>query len=367
MNAQQFDEVYSFKSFKIIAAVKPVIVSAQGQRSISLNTPLTATETFSGAISDVFSLEIVAGVSNVKVSLLLAKQTTLDTKLALAVHSNPITLTLPDLSVCSATGCAFSMVLQSVVNVAYNNGSSTAPSFVTQCDFKNKPSNTTYSCPDNLNVTAFCDGLSSGQEIISRCPYSVTKPNCGRLLSSTSSVRDDICTLASYTSMQTTCQCQIPIALIADGSRRRLDTLSSRQLLSSGELQMGTITSRQVVTNALPPSPPSLPPTPAPTVTDPPTIFVERSTSGFSTINVIIVSVVFSAFGSALIAGIVIYFCKIRKKRSRTYIVNEINVNERSIDEYNGSILEDSPHDVHTLVGDNERYVLMCTVLTFYI
>jgi hypothetical protein len=371
MNAQQYDEVYLFKSFKIIAAVKPVIVSAQGQGSILLNTPLTASETFSGAISDVFSLETVAGVSNVKVSILLVKQAIFDTKLALAVHSNPITLTLPDLSVCSATGCAFAMVLQSVVSVAYKNSSSTAPSFVTHCDFKNKPFNTTYSCPDNLSVTAFCDGLSSGQEITSRCPYLITKPNCGRLLSSTSSVSDDICTMESYTSMQTTCQCQVPIPLIIDGSRRRLNTVSSRQLLSSGQLQMGTITSRQIVTNALPLSPPLFPPTPTPTVTAilPPTIFVVTSINvgGFSTTNVIILSAVFSVLGSAFIAGIVIYFYIISKKKSQMYVVNEMNRNEMSIDEYERSVLEDSPHDVHTLVGDNERYIRICPVRTFYI
>jgi hypothetical protein len=258
MNAQQFDEVYTFKSFKVIAAVKPVITSALGQGTISLNTPLTTSEIFSGAMSDVFSLETVAGVSDVKVSILLARQATLDAKLALAVHSNPISLTLPDLSVCAATGCAFSMVLQSVVNVTYNNGSSTAPSFETTCGAQ--PSIMTYPCPDNLNVTAVCDGLSPGQKIVSRCPYLITQPNCGRLSSMSSSVKEDICRMASFTSTQTTCRCQVPMAIFSGGSRRRLDTVT-RQLLSSGKLQMGTVTSRQIVTNAFASNPPSLFPT----------------------------------------------------------------------------------------------------------
>jgi hypothetical protein len=112
MTGQQFDEVYSFSSFKIVAGVKPV--SATGKSLISLSSPLTASEVFSGAQSDQFSLETVVGVSNVKGSLLMTKQVTLNNQQALPVHSNPFTLLLPDLSVCASTGCIFKMVLSHV-------------------------------------------------------------------------------------------------------------------------------------------------------------------------------------------------------------------------------------------------------------
>jgi hypothetical protein len=381
MNAQQFDEVYTFKSFKVIAAVKPVTMSALGQRTISLNTPLTVSEIFAGAMSDVFSLETVAGVSDVKVSILLARQATLNAKLALALHSNSITVTLPDLSVCAATGCAFSMVLQSVVNVTYNNGSTSAPSFETTCGAK--PSIMTYPCPDNLNVTAVCDGLSPGQKIVSRCPYLVTQPNCGRLSSMSSSVSEDICRMASFTSTQTTCQCQVPMVIFSGGSRRRLDSVSrqldsvTRQLLSSGKLQMGTVTSRQVVTNALASNPPSLSPTPTPTPD--PTIFTANNTKvgGLSSTNVIILSVVLVVLGCAVMAGIFIYFCIVRKKKKLPFSVRNmnkersINQNDRSLmgddvydrqnaeifmqDQYDRSLMGDSPQDVIAIVGDTEE------------
>jgi hypothetical protein len=307
MEAQQFDENYSFDSFKITSGVKAV-----SNNTIIVSTPLTASETFAGVKSDTFSLETMAGVSNVRVSLLIDKWLSLSTELAAAVHSNPITLTLPDVSVCATTGCVLSMVLQSVVNVTYSNGSSNAPSFVTTCGLTNRTTTTQYSCPSGLNVTAFCDGLSPGQNIISRCPYLVTTPNCGRLLSSGSSTANDICTLASYTSTQTTCQCQLPIALLTGGAHRRLDdSYSSRQLLTTGILQMGTITAIETVLNELQSVAPTLFPTPGPTLKT-----QNTRDDGFSETNTIILAVIFSIIGCGVIAGGFTYYA--HGKRTRT-------------------------------------------------
>jgi hypothetical protein len=110
MSEQQFDQVYSFKSFNIVAGVKPVITSNGNVSSISLNTPLSAAEVFAGTVSDSFALRTVQSVSSVRVSLLVAKQASLNPLLAPAVHANPITFALPDLSVCATTGCDFTMV-----------------------------------------------------------------------------------------------------------------------------------------------------------------------------------------------------------------------------------------------------------------
>jgi hypothetical protein len=309
MEAQQFDENYSFDSFKISSGVKAVSNSA-----IIVSTPLTDSETFAGVKSDTFSLETMAGVSNVRVSLLINKWLSLSTELAAAVHSNPITLILPDVSVCATTGCVLSMVLQSVVNVTYINGSSNAPSFVTTCGLTNRTSTTRYSCPSGLNVTTFCDGLSPGQNITTRCPYLVTTPNCGRVLSSGSSTANDICTLVSYTSTQTTCQCQVPIALLIGSTRRRrldnyysgrqYDSYSGRQLLTSGDIQMGTITAVETVINSLDPAAPTLFPTPEPTRQK----LNNLRDDGFSTRNTIILAVVLSIFGCGLIAGGFAYY-----------------------------------------------------------
>jgi hypothetical protein len=119
MSEQQFDQVYSFNSFKIVSGVKPVITSNGNVSSISLNTPISAAEVFAGTVSDFFALRTVEGVSSVRVSLLVAKQGSLNPLLAAAVHANPITFALLDLSVCATTGCDFTMVCMYVYIYIY--------------------------------------------------------------------------------------------------------------------------------------------------------------------------------------------------------------------------------------------------------
>jgi hypothetical protein len=311
---QHICQTFSYDSFKLIAGVNPVAVSALGKRTISMSTPLTALEVFSNAISNSFELEAVANISYVKASLLSTKQYELNSQLGLLVHSDPITLIIPDLSVCPPAGCALSMVLHSVVNVTYGNSSSTAPLRVTQCDQKPKPFNTTYFCPDDLFVTSLCDANSAGLEITSQCPYLVTKPNCGRLLSSNSSVSDDICALASSTSTQTTCQCQVPIALFAD------------------DLQVGTMTSKQEFASNPRPDPTRVP-TPVPsTKFDSVKIRIGGLTDGEIAATVILV-----VLGSLAMIGACIYFhIKNKRKVSTVLPTNEVRVrgNEGDIERY---------------------------------
>eukprot|EP00596_Hydrurales_sp_CCMP1899_P005160 CAMPEP_0119052614 /NCGR_PEP_ID=MMETSP1177-20130426/73856_1 /TAXON_ID=2985 /ORGANISM="Ochromonas sp, Strain CCMP1899" /LENGTH=700 /DNA_ID=CAMNT_0007032247 /DNA_START=1068 /DNA_END=3172 /DNA_ORIENTATION=+ len=498
MTPLQFNEIFSFGSFKLIAGVNPVAVSALGKRTISMSTPLTALEVSSKAISASFELETVANIAFVKASLLSTKQYQLNSQLGLLVHSNPITLIIPDLSVCPPAGCALSLVLQSVVNVTYDNGSSTAPSRVTQCDQKPKPFNTTHSCPDDLFVTSLCDANSAGQEITSlcpylvtnptcdpitliipdlsvcppagcalsmvlhsvvnvtygngsstapprvtqcdrkpkpfnttyscpddlfvislcdansagqeitsQCPYLVTKPNCGRILSSTSSVSDDICTLASSTSTQTTCQCQVPIALFADDLQ--VGTMTSKQEFASSprpdptrvptpvpstnfdkikskiggltdgeiaatvilvvlgflamigaciylyfkklfadDLQVGTITSKQEFARTRPNS--TLTPTPGPTP-DPSTIvasnFDKKTKAGGLTVGEVAATVILVVLGSLSMIGVAIYLY-IKNKRKESVLPTN------SVDPY----VENGPAaDVHKIEGDIGRNI----------
>jgi hypothetical protein len=322
-NVQLICQIFSFGSFKLIAGVNPVAVSTLGKRTISMNTPLTALEVFSKAMSDAFELETVANISYVKASLLSTKQYKLNSQLGVLVHSDPITLIIPDLNVCPPAGCAFSLVLQSVANVTYGNGSSMAPSRVTQCDQKPKPFNTTYFCPDDLFVTSLCDVNSAGQEITVQCPYFVTKPNCGRILSSTSSVSDDICTLASSTSTQTSCQCQVPIALFAD------------------DLQVATITSKQKFAGG-----PS---------TIVPSNFNEKIRDGGLTDGEIAATVILVVLGSIAIIVAAIYLYIVNKRKESALPTNKID----SMDRYDLSLKNDSATDVHRVEGDIERYYYM--------
>jgi hypothetical protein len=260
MNPQQYDEILNFNSFKMVSAIKSVVKS-----SISLSTPLTALEVLTGMQSNIISLNTNSAVSTVKMSLLLTRLLTLPNKLAALVHSNPMIVMLPDISVCASASCRFTLVTQTVDNVTYFDGSAIDQSFVTSCRTGGAASITNHTCSNWLNVTAHCDGKVV-QTITSKCPYVITKPTCGRLSVSSSSVTNDICILSSYTSTETTSTCTVPIAAFASSFRRLQEGIVGSELITSGILQVGTIKVKSIVVTpqviAQPPSllPTSLPP-----------------------------------------------------------------------------------------------------------
>lgn len=117
MNPQQFDQIYTYQSFKIISSV-----SAVSNGKISLSTPLTDEEALAGVRSSSISLSTVSGISHVKVSILVTRLQSLSSALFPLVHSNPMRIFLPDLSVCASSGCGFTVVTAYVDNSTYFNG-----------------------------------------------------------------------------------------------------------------------------------------------------------------------------------------------------------------------------------------------------
>lgn len=214
LNPQQFDVVSNFQTFKIISSIKAVL-----DNSIAVSTPLTELEAVTGIASDLIVLAVSSRVSDVKIGIVSTVQTSLSTTLINKVNSNPITITLPDTSVCSSLGCSFTTVLQTVNNAVYFNGSATASTQTTQCGLT--PSTAFYDCSNRLNVTVVCDGTVV-ETVLSTCPYTATVPTCERI--SGSDITNDVCTMTSYTSTQTTCLCHVPVTAFALATHASLTT-----------------------------------------------------------------------------------------------------------------------------------------------
>ena len=346
MSLLQNDEIFMYDTFKMIMGFKSVT-----NNSVTLTTPLSSTELESGTVPNTISLLTSDNTVNARISLLLMKQYTLLPILRKDIHSNPITVIVPNITICGPAGCTVSIVLQTVDNTTYTKNIPTLQKFVTQCDTKNATRNATktivYSCVNGFTVTAKCDGLSS-YNITSYCPYVSTSPNCG-ILTSTSS-NNDVCKLVSYNDKQTVCQCTVPNSILSSSNRRLnyyenenqnenkndnkikniLDEkmMMSREynmrklLTTTGGFQIGTTT---VSTTITPPALIDKIPSSSPTLS--PITIISTSSSGFSQRNIIIVASVIP--GSCLICFLLIFvICKVknnkdeknRNKRTAPYI-----------------------------------------------
>jgi hypothetical protein len=306
MNPQQFDIVSNYLSFKTISTYKSVTSSA-----VALSTPLTDTELLGGIESDSFSLAVKSGVGAVRVGLVLTSLSSLPAQLSSYVHSNPVVLSIQDLTVCASSRCGLTAVLQTVDSAVYVNGSATAGGFSTICRVGD---NTTHinRCANGMTTSAKCDGKSL-HSVLTRCPYIVTQPACARLSASASSATNDVCSVSSYTSTSTTCVCSIPSSSFTS-SRRLLDSSSSRALTAAtGVLQLGTITVSTTVSPIVPTLPSSFP-------TAAPSQKVEHTilNPGFNTAEKITVSVVTSVVGCCLFLLGFLLFARSRRLKSKS-------------------------------------------------
>ena len=304
MNPQQFDIVSNYLSFKTISSYKSVVSSA-----VALSTPLTDTEFLGGIQSDSFSLAIKSGVGAVRVGLVLTSLSSLPAQLSSYVHSNPVVLSIQDLTVCASSRCGLTVVLQTVDNAVFFNGSASAGGFSTVCRVGDNSTHINQ-CANGMTTSAHCDGKSL-HSVQTRCPYTVTKPACARLSASSSSAINDVCTVSSYTSTSTTCVCSIPSNTFTS-SRRLLE--SSRALTTTtGVLQLGTITVSSTVSPIVP-TLPSYFPTAAPSQKVIRTIL----NPGFSVAEKITVSVVTSVVGCCLFLLGFLLFARSRRLKSKS-------------------------------------------------
>ena len=229
INELEYDEIYIYDTFNIIVGNKKI-----ANNSVSLSTPLSTSDTEFGINSNKFSLLTAKNkkITNVKISLLLMKQYTLLPSIKNNIHSNPITVILPNSTACEDSGCVFSIALQTVDNTTFTKKSNTsfiAEKFITQCHINNTKIDYFYNCPNNNIVKASCDGLTK-YNLTSYCPYVTTSPMCSRISStstSTSNVttsNNDICKLVSYNNEETVCQCTFSNNLLAS---RRLNNMNN--------------------------------------------------------------------------------------------------------------------------------------------
>jgi hypothetical protein len=195
-------------------------------------------------------------IIQVRVSLVVSRLALINSALFPMVHSNPIQISLPDLSVCASSGCGFTMSTTFVDNATFFDG--TYPggieTIVTPCAL-GVLSTRSHICANGLNVTAVCSGQSN-VSVTSNCPTVISRPGCGRLISS--SVVNDVCTLSSYTPTQTTCACTVPVSTLMNGRRRLTDI--------PGTLQVGAIDTQSTVTPQIIVANPSYLPTTSPSI-----------------------------------------------------------------------------------------------------
>lgn len=304
MNPQQFDIVSNYLSFKTISTFKVVSSSA-----VALSTPLTDTELMGGVQSDSFSLAVKSGVGSVRVGLVLTSLSSLPAQLSSYVHSNPVMLSIQDLTVCASSRCDLTVVLQTVDNAVFVNGSATAGGFSTVCRVGDNTTHINH-CANGMTTSAKCDGKTL-HNVLTRCPYTVTQPACARLSASSSSATNDVCTVSSYTSTSTTCVCSIPSSTFS--SSRRLSESSRALTAAAGMLQLGTITVSSMVSPIVP-TLPSYFPTAAPSQKVAHTILK----SGFGTAETITVSVVTSVVGCCLFLLGFLLFARSRRLKSKS-------------------------------------------------
>ena len=283
LNIQQFDEVSTFTSFRTVSTCREVINSVA-----VLTTPTTGTEFLSGSKGSTVSLGIRADVSIARIGLVQSVISSLPAQLSSYLHSNPISLSLLDDTVCGPAGCAFTVVLATVDDFQYSNGSANTSTFTTTCAAGDR--NTyVHHCAGGLPANVTCDG-SPLHSVVTQCPYKITQPSCSRLSAATGTSTNDVCQVTAYDSASTTCVCKVAASLFSDS--RRLGHVVPTSAPVPVYLQLGTAavttiiiakSGRYMVPTKHPTSPPSSSP-----------VVFKHSHLSTEAIIVVVVTLVFS-------------------------------------------------------------------------
>ena len=281
MHAMQYDSTLtSYQTFKSISAVKYVVTSSSGSRSVSVSVPSTATESFSNmAQASVALTNIASGVIDVRIGLIETKahlfnatqtpqsrrrlSTSNSWQSSDSVTSNLVKVVLPDLAVCGDSDvCAVTVTLPTVTTESYVNGAAAVTVFTTTCDIGQSQS-MAKTCPDGTVLTTVCTGGSVAYTYTQTCPWLVVAPTCGRIVadsSSTLTVATDVCTAVSFTATGVTCSCSLSVTTLASDN-------SGSSGAGSVHLASVTTTSRinAVAVQVFLSAAPSFSPTPIPT------------------------------------------------------------------------------------------------------
>ena len=262
MHAMQYDSTLtSYQTFKSISAVKSVVTSGSGSRSVAVSVPSTATEDLANtALASVALTNIASGITDVKIGLVETKahlfnatqtpqsrrrlSTSTSWQSSASVTSNLVKVLLPDLTVCGDSDvCAVTVTLPTVTTETYANvaAAAAAATWTVTCSIGSSKTSTS-TCPDGTVLTTVCTGASPAYTYTQTCPWQVVAPTCGRIVtgsSSTLTVATDVCTTVSFTASSVTCSCSLSVTtLVSDNSGSS----------SAGSMQLASVTTTSRLT-----------------------------------------------------------------------------------------------------------------------
>ena len=285
--------------------------------NFTLSTPSTLLEKASNLNPSVIKVAYADSPQPLKLAAATVNSNQFGSKAAVYL-SNPMMVFVDDLTLCkhtnnTVTACTFKFILQNNVKQVYQQKAPALKNYTTICRSGDAPRSMVYSCPNSLNVTAFCDGKSS-VKIISFCPYILTAPECFADSSSTS------CKVISFSESYTSCECSIP--LVKAGSRRLSTGKFSTDFLVTSETSSTTIKPNSVTTTD------QAVPSVQPTILVQPTASTESVSKTTSSIGVVVGSII-----AAVVVGLLLYvYIHIQRKKlkEKVYIVTD---EERKIDD----------------------------------
>ena len=282
MHAMQYDSTLtSYQTFKSISAVKSVVTTSSGSRSVSVSLPSTATEDLANTLQAIVEFnnvpskttDVKIGLVETKAHLFNATQTPPQSRRRLStsnswqssasVTSNLVKVVLPDLTVCGDSDvCAVTVTLPTVTTETYANGAAAAATWTATCRI-GVIETLTKTCPDGTVLTTVCTGGSVAYTYKQTCPFLVIAPTCGRIVagsSSTLNVATDVCTTVSFTASSVTCSCSLSATILAS------DNSGSS---SAGSMQLASVTTTSrltaVAVRVFLSAAPTFSPTPVPT------------------------------------------------------------------------------------------------------
>ena len=282
MHAMQYDSTLtSYQAFKSISAVKSVVTTINGSRSVSVSVPSTATESLADTLQASVQLNNVpSGMTDVKIGLVETKAhlfnatqtpqsrrrlgTSTSWQSSASVTSNLVKVVLPDLTVCGDSDvCAITVTLPTVTTETYANGTAAALVFTTTCKI-DEPRTVTNTCPDGSTLSTVCSGAYPAYTYTQTCPWLIVAPTCGRIVagsSSTLNVATDVCNVVSFTAASVTCSCSLSVTTLAS------DNSGSS---NAGSVQLASVTTTNrhtaVAVRVFLSSAPTFSPSPVPTV-----------------------------------------------------------------------------------------------------
>jgi hypothetical protein len=210
MSASQFDTTTTQDKYRATVGIKGVVGSSG---NAYVTTPVTDLEGRQGIVAAQVGVQARPGTAYVKVALQQARLQTLDGYYpSMNLHSDPLTLMLPDLTACPDAGCDVTVTLPTLTNgtVFSYNADTSYEEVSVRCGGTGTAAGVpvTATCANRQKVPFQCSttNVKNGDVLRKLCPAVLVTPSCTRLsLSSTSAtaVSDVSCNAVAYDATKT--------------------------------------------------------------------------------------------------------------------------------------------------------------------